>query len=442
MINQLNHFRLRPFINQINHGNVWVDAQAQKLMSHILDLSDPIISPWVIPKLLKTQKLVKATLVWRASNNLDKQLWADQCQNDLIAEAEEILCEQDLAEQWAILLTQEQEALCKEEMKKNKIKYIPIPDQPMPTTMPVFTSNYALKKMEKGLYIELWYYTNKGLDNAMKTSTTVNDDAIVISWKPDRSTTWETAASTRDSNKVINNRNIPWEDFCQAVPRMLIAMEEADWLADCIFMLAAFWGTYKSTTSGPPLIPWTKKLSSFTRPDNAVSGTWPHPHLGVPTTFPPLMNLSCARLKKKCTGKIADSKMMRETFTWVDVLIFALLCLLIEALSPCTAHSHSHLLPNTTHTPSHHAHLPHIPPFAPCMPSCPCMPMLHTACLSCTPHAYSSIPAHLLYTVHAYIAPHMPILHHACPPCNILTLKTLGWPTGTCHTSRQFQQLV
>jgi len=40
----------------------WADAQAQKSMVDILDLSDPIISPWVILKLLKTQKLVKATL--------------------------------------------------------------------------------------------------------------------------------------------------------------------------------------------------------------------------------------------------------------------------------------------------------------------------------------------------------------------------------------------
>ena len=112
----------------------------------------------------------------------------------------------------------------------------------MPTTTPVFASNYVLKKMEKGLYVELWYYTNEGLDDAMKTSTTTNDDAMVISRKPDGLATWETAASARDSNKVVDDKNIPWEDFCQAVPRMLLAMEEADWPADRVFMLANFWG--------------------------------------------------------------------------------------------------------------------------------------------------------------------------------------------------------
>ena len=45
----------------------------------------------------------------------------------------------------------------------------------------------------------------------------------------------------RRSNKVIDDKDILWEDFCKAVPRMLLAMEEADWPVERIIMLASFW---------------------------------------------------------------------------------------------------------------------------------------------------------------------------------------------------------
>jgi hypothetical protein len=127
-------------------------------------------------------------------------------------------------------------------MKKNKTKYIPIPDRPMPTTTPIFASNYAAKKMDKGQYVELWYYTNDGLDEALRAHTTVDDDAMVIARRPDGSTTWVPAAVARDSKKVLDDKDLKWEDFCQAVPRTILAMEEADWPAERVAMLASFWG--------------------------------------------------------------------------------------------------------------------------------------------------------------------------------------------------------
>ena len=111
----------------------------------------------------------------------------------------------------------------------------------MPTTVPVFASNYAIKKMKRGQYVELWYYTNHGLDEAMRMSTTVDKDTMVMSYKPDRSSSWVSAAAAQDSDKVVDDKEILWEDFCQAVPCMLLAMEEADWPVECIIMLASFW---------------------------------------------------------------------------------------------------------------------------------------------------------------------------------------------------------
>ncbi|KAF8800746.1 hypothetical protein BYT27DRAFT_7116798 [Phlegmacium glaucopus] len=60
--------------------------------------------------------------------------------------------------------------------------------------------------------------------------------------RPDGSTSWVPAASTKTASGVIDDKDIPWEDFCQAAPRMIVAMEEADWPRDRVTMLAKFWG--------------------------------------------------------------------------------------------------------------------------------------------------------------------------------------------------------
>ena len=94
---------------------------------------------------------------WRADNELQMRQWEDQNIQDIEANAAE-LARQRLEEQnYDLLAAQEQENLAKEERKKNRNKYLPIPDRPMPAVTPIFPSEYAVKKMEKGLYVELWY---------------------------------------------------------------------------------------------------------------------------------------------------------------------------------------------------------------------------------------------------------------------------------------------
>ena len=57
----------------------------------------------------------------------------------------------------------EKEDLHKEEQKKNLDKFIPIPDRPIPLRPSVITAQSATHKMDKGEFVLLWYYTNKGL---------------------------------------------------------------------------------------------------------------------------------------------------------------------------------------------------------------------------------------------------------------------------------------
>jgi hypothetical protein len=180
--------------------------------------------------------------IWTAGNEADKVRWQAQNEEDEAFRIEQLRIQTEAEELKAQAEIEEAEALRKEEVKKNKSKYLPIPDRDVPTIARVIASNYAIRKMEKGLYVELWYYTNVGLDDAFRNSNTVDDEALMILRLPNGSTSWAPAASTKTSLSVLEDRNILWEDFCQAAPRMIVAMEEADWPKERVAMLASFWG--------------------------------------------------------------------------------------------------------------------------------------------------------------------------------------------------------
>jgi hypothetical protein len=180
--------------------------------------------------------------IWTAGNEADKARWQVQNEEDEALRTEQLRIQTEAEGLKAQAEVEEVEALRKEEMKKNKSKYLPIPNRDVPTIARVIASNYAIRKMEKGLYVELWYYTNAGLDEAFRNSNTVDDEAMMMLRLPNGSTSWAPAASTKTSSSVLEDKNILWEDFCQAAPRMIVAMEEADWTKERVAMLAEFWG--------------------------------------------------------------------------------------------------------------------------------------------------------------------------------------------------------
>jgi hypothetical protein len=237
-------------------NRIHIDPSLLQCPDYASDTYAPARAPFVNNNTTDEQAIQLLTNLWRIGNDHEKQLWQAQRQNDLAAEADEILHEQEAAEQRAVALVQEHEAIRREEIKKNKLKYIPIPDRPMPTIAPVFASNYAIKRLEKGQYLELWYYTSAGLLEAMKTNTTMDEDAMVMSRKPDGTASWIPATTARDSKRAVDDKDLLWEDFCQAVPRIIIAMEEADWPQERIIMLASFWANlqiHELRSSSDPL---------------------------------------------------------------------------------------------------------------------------------------------------------------------------------------------
>ena len=72
--------------------------------------------------------------------------------------------------------------------------------------------------MDKGDYVPLWYFTNTSLDNAAKAFSIMEEDALALVKRDGRPTSLVPALSSEDSRSVIEDNNLPWDNFCIAVP--------------------------------------------------------------------------------------------------------------------------------------------------------------------------------------------------------------------------------
>ncbi|KAG1802113.1 uncharacterized protein HD556DRAFT_799769 [Suillus plorans] len=161
--------------------------------------------------------------IWEVNNDAIKVLWQQQVDEDRERQQQHQRIDEDERERLEQVRIEEEEAARKEERKKNKYKFIPILETGIPDEPAITPCSYALKKLDKGEYVELWYFTNDGLDEA-SIKKTIDDDAMILSTLADGSTAWVSSASTRSARSVINDENLPFEEFCQACPRFLTAI--------------------------------------------------------------------------------------------------------------------------------------------------------------------------------------------------------------------------
>jgi hypothetical protein len=195
------------------------------------------------------------TNIWTASNVAEKTTWQSQIDAD-DAIADDVRQQEDAAralrEAEAI---KEKEDLQKEERKKYQGKFLPIPDRPVPQRAPVIAAQSATRRMDKGDFVPLWYYSNKGLENTLSTYNSTEEDALTLLRRSDGSTSLIPASSTKESKGIINDQDIEWEDFCITAPRMIEAMGHANWPRERILMMSDFWANLQEHpfhSSGAP----------------------------------------------------------------------------------------------------------------------------------------------------------------------------------------------
>jgi hypothetical protein len=142
----------------------------------------------------------------------------------------------------AIEEAKEKEEQKKDERRRNKAKYLPVPQRGIPTQSPVIPSAVATHKLDRGDYVPLWYFTNKGIEDASRSFSLVDDDVMVIMKKADGTTSLIPASSANEEKGLIKDQDLSWEEFTIASAHMIDAMDKAEWPQDQISMMTAFWG--------------------------------------------------------------------------------------------------------------------------------------------------------------------------------------------------------
>ena len=172
------------------------------------------------------------TTVWEAQNTVEKLQWQQQvdCNMEESKERRQEVKEAERLRQE--VLDREKEEQHKEERNKNKSKFIPILQRGVPMMPPIIISTIATWCMDKGDYVPLWYFTNAGLDDALKAFNILKEDALSLIKRGDGSTLLVPALSSKESRNVIEDSDLSWDKFCITAPHMIFAMSQLEWPPD------------------------------------------------------------------------------------------------------------------------------------------------------------------------------------------------------------------
>ena len=185
------------------------------------------------------QAAIMLRSIWDAQNTIEKQQWQAQLDNERQDVERQGELEAELRRKEEESAKAKEEAL-QEEIKKNKMKYTPIPKRGVPSHPLIIPAISAVQKMDKGEYVLIWYYTKAGLKNA-KYFAVIDNDALTLVTNSNSTTMAIPATSSRDAKGMVEDHDLTMEQFQIGAMQMLTAMKQANWPTDCIHMMEAFW---------------------------------------------------------------------------------------------------------------------------------------------------------------------------------------------------------
>ncbi|KAG1763045.1 hypothetical protein EDD22DRAFT_846671 [Suillus occidentalis] len=197
-------------------------------------------TPFVSVTVTEAQAAESLQLVWVATNDDLRVQWHQQLAEDVRLRTERERLAEEEATRLRQLRQQEEETMRADERKKNRFKHTDILMRPRPDTNEedTFVSDFALRKIDKGHFVELYYWTNPGLEEALFSYSTRDDEGLIPS-EQDGATVWISAAASKPSKHVIPDRFLTAVDFAQAIPRIVAALEERDWPKQRVLIGAA-----------------------------------------------------------------------------------------------------------------------------------------------------------------------------------------------------------
>ncbi|KIJ19755.1 hypothetical protein PAXINDRAFT_68220 [Paxillus involutus ATCC 200175] len=182
----------------------------------------PLVVNFGISQKEEAQRLLE---IWTAQNQLKCQDW-DARQ---VIEVEEARQEQERflihQEDNVCLQLQEEEVAHLEERKKNCNKFLPFNNVKVVSTIPITPSPHTLCKLRKGEYIELHYFTNKGLAEAQSISHSVDDNALTLMQDKQGLHSFVPVAVAKAKETVIPDHELTWSQIDEATHGMLQAMK-------------------------------------------------------------------------------------------------------------------------------------------------------------------------------------------------------------------------
>ncbi|KIN95639.1 hypothetical protein M404DRAFT_34013 [Pisolithus tinctorius Marx 270] len=150
--------------------------------------------------------------LWEIHNNKEKAQWAIQRAEKArrVQEANEQAVEEHAEEQHCAC--EEEEAACLEEQKKYKAKFMPICNVKAPNGPVNIPAPYVSRKLLKGDYCELYFFTNASLAEAESFNPSVNDEALTLLKADNGQRLWVPASTTRDKSSVIKDEDLTWDN--------------------------------------------------------------------------------------------------------------------------------------------------------------------------------------------------------------------------------------
>ena len=179
--------------------------------------------------------------IWVAQNELDKQDWDRQVADDAQAQHEAQEQQRIENEERRLAELEEQENARKEELKKNRNKFVPFPDTLIPSAALIIPSSLATHKLRKGEFCKLFFFTNKGLAEAETSSHSIDDEALSIIQDENGLHSFIPVSAACSKISVINDDELSWPQFDEAAHRMLKAMRENGWDDQRVNAHLQFW---------------------------------------------------------------------------------------------------------------------------------------------------------------------------------------------------------
>lgn len=190
-----------------------------------------------IDKALVTARLSNA---WDADNNTRREAWTEQVRKDEAAAAEARLTHKADKFQELEELRKEEEAEKKEkEKKKPKLKGF-VANKPIGDTTQLHPLRYAIHKLDKHDYIELYYFMLEGCTEAVRLDWTITQDAFTFA-KANNALLLKPMASHKPSSKVIPDEDLMWHQMSIAKTCLLHHMSQTGWPKPHVITLTEFY---------------------------------------------------------------------------------------------------------------------------------------------------------------------------------------------------------